>query len=589
MQSARSILSPVESQSKILNVDLSRSRRQLLGDILLFFAVLIATGLPRSLDLDRFATPDERLWLARSANFYFALGQLDFASTFQREHPGVTTMWAGTAGFLWRYPQYRGSGLGQLEFAALERYFDNNELGVSALDLLAAGRMVMVWGNTLILALAFLYARRLLGTFPALLGFFLIALDPFHIAHTRLLHLDGLLSSLMLLSLIAFLGYLRSKLYRDLLVSAVAAGLSWLTKSPGMFLLPVIGLLASADLAISIRSTRSFNPSAVRKWMVAGALWSVAAVLVFGLFWPAMWVEPLGSLSRVFGAATGYFEEGHGDAVYFDGEIFLDGKIGADRLDFYALNYLWRSTPVVLLGLGLFTLVYFFQRDWLAEKDMLRTTGGMLLLTAVYFIVLTAGGKKFDRYLLPAFPALDLVAAIGWYGLAKGLARRFSLGWWVFPLLIIFVVTAQALVALPNRPYYLSYYNPLLGGGQQALSTLQIGWGEGLDQAARYLNQKPDLGNLDVISWYAEGPFSLFFEGRSSPINVSREIKEYQWDRYLNADYAVIYVHQWQREMPAALLDCLAEHRPEHRIWLNGIEYVRIYNFREIPLETCRE
>jgi hypothetical protein len=42
-----------------------------------------------------------------------------------------------------------------------------------------------------VLLAGFWAAQRLLGFWPALLCFLFIALDPFHIAHSRLLHLDG--------------------------------------------------------------------------------------------------------------------------------------------------------------------------------------------------------------------------------------------------------------------------------------------------------------------------------------------------------------------------------------------------------------
>jgi hypothetical protein len=47
------------------------------------------------------------------------------------------------------------------------------------------------------------YAVRLLGRWPALVGMGLLALDPFAISHQRVLHLDGLMSGLMLLSVLA--------------------------------------------------------------------------------------------------------------------------------------------------------------------------------------------------------------------------------------------------------------------------------------------------------------------------------------------------------------------------------------------------
>jgi hypothetical protein len=45
--------------------------------------------------------------------------------------------------------------------------------------------------------------------------------------------------------------------------------------------------------------------------------------------------------------------------------------------------------------------------------------------------------------------------------------------------------------ALWTFPYYLSYYNPLMGGPRKAPQVMQIGWGEGLDQAGRYLDRNP--------------------------------------------------------------------------------------------------
>jgi len=200
-------------------------------DVLALIVIILAIWLPRGLALNRFVTPDEPLWLYRSANFYFALGQRDFASTFQKEHPGVTIMWAGTLGFLIRFPEYRGSGLGQIEMDQFH-YHMNNLAKVPPIELLTASRMFMVLGHTLVLALAYLYARRLIGPFPAFIAFLLIAFDPFHLALTRLLHLDGLLSNLMLLSLLAFLNFLLERRPLDLLVSAAAAGFSVLTKSP---------------------------------------------------------------------------------------------------------------------------------------------------------------------------------------------------------------------------------------------------------------------------------------------------------------------------------------------------------------------
>jgi hypothetical protein len=222
---------------------------------LLLAFVLLALWLPRGLALDRFVTVDEPKWLMRSANFYNALARGNLKDTFQREHPGVMITWAGTAGFLWRFPGYYKIAPEQ---AMTPTRFHNFLLshGRSSLDLLVAGRTFVVLGIVAALVTAFLVAARLLGMFPALLAFLLIAFDPFSIGLSRVLHLDGLVSALMLLSILAFAGYLylgRRKGY--LLLSAAAAGLAWLTKSP-LFPYTIYGLMFGGMVE---RSCRKFG------------------------------------------------------------------------------------------------------------------------------------------------------------------------------------------------------------------------------------------------------------------------------------------------------------------------------------------
>jgi len=85
--------------------------------------------------------------------------------------------------------------------------------------------------------------KGLLGEPVAWAGAGFLALDPFHIAISKVVHLDALLSMLMILSALSVLRYLQFhgaaerpqsfwSRYRLLLVSGVLAGLAFLTKSP---------------------------------------------------------------------------------------------------------------------------------------------------------------------------------------------------------------------------------------------------------------------------------------------------------------------------------------------------------------------
>ena len=531
--------------------------------------LVLASGLPRMATLDRFATADEHLWLTRSANFYCALANGDWAHTFQRQHPGVTTTWAGTLGFLSIARDYR-IGCQQIDKMQLEQILQDR--GFDPLALLQAGRRFMVLANVVALSLGFLYARQQIGPLPATIGFLLIAFDPFHVALSRLLHLDGLLSSLALLAVLSFSSYLHTRRARDLVVSGLAVGLSCLTRSTGILLFSLAALLAL------LSRWRDRQPTPFAEMV----LWGAMAASTFVALWPAMWVDAYRTVVKVLDMASNYADAGHSTPLFFAGTLYADGRLDASASLFYPVAYLWRSTPVTLGGLLAGALALVFRRDLMPRRPTWRTAIQLVLFALLFTGVLYSSAKKFDRYLLPAATSLHLVSAVGWVAMVRWLRERHTGLLWrcAAGSVLCLVVLGQMISAWRTYPYYLSYYNPLMGGSRAAPETMLVGWGEGLDQAARILNQRPDADQLHVISWYAPGCFSYFFQGTGHNIPTG-DMRDHDLQEALNADYAVIYyTHQMQRRLPQALLNYLAHQEPEHVVWIDGLEYARIYRMR---------
>jgi hypothetical protein len=556
---------------------------------LAFFGVVVALLLPRLPALDRYVTPDEPKWMMRSANFYHALTNFDLKSTYQHEHPGVTVTWAGMAGFIRRYPQYVNTRTGQIERAEKLFIFLRNHQ-IPLMSILATGRLFMVIFITATVALSFLVASRLLGLVSAFLGFILIAFDPFFTALSRLLHVDGLMSALMLLSLFSYLGYLYNgrKLY-FLLISGISAGLGWLTKSPALFLLPFIGLVALIDLVSKVREqNRKDRPLSqemarlVWRAFAPSLGWFAIASATFFILWPAMWVNPLNTLKLIFSQAAVYALEGHENITFFNGQIY---DIGDSAWYFYPISFLWRTTPPVLIGFGLAVLALIFhQRLGIPAKK--RSVVLYLVLFAVLFTVsMSLGDKKFDRYLLPAHLACDLIAAFGWVMLAETLtsrlADRFSERFRRFSLIALYgaLIAFQLSGVLQTYPYYLNYYNPLLGGIGKAVDVMMVGWGEGLDLAADYLNEQPSAEKLRVISWYGDGPLSFFFKGQTVGMDVDMSLEFLQ-----KSDYIVLYINQIPRQLPSQeILSYFETLTPLHVVKIDNLDYARIYKMQDIP------
>lgn len=517
---------------------------------LLLTAVALAMRLPR---LDVFITPDEPKWVCRSINFYRGLRAGELAQTRQTGHPGVITMWLGAPSMdvdlddPWLEVCQNPSISDIIEEHGPER---PRELG----RLLFDARRGVVWFTSICLGLSVLLLSRLFGLRVAGLAGVLVVLDPFLTAHSRFLHLDAVTTSLMLLSALCLLMARRSPRRAWWAASGALGGLAVVNKSPAMFMIAFAGLVIAVDWLLK---QTTFRAAVLRMAIWAGAL----AVAAFAA-WPAMWVEPLATLKLVLDTAFFYAGHPHANSNYF---------WGAPRPDpgaaFYPVALAFRLTPLTMLGLPLGCI-------WLVRKHERRedlwVMGAFVLL---YSVFMTLGQKKFDRYLLPVLPFVQIIVAVGLWGVVDWLAARLErwLRRWARPLLALALATAIAFTGmgvLARRPYYLTYYNPVLGGIRAATRTLLVGWGEGLEQAAAYLNGLSDGPSSTVCSRALPG-FAPFFQGRT--------INEPNYDP-ATVRYVVHYINEVQRRLePAMLARFYDRGNPLHTVQIDGVDYVYIF------------
>lgn len=538
------------------------------------FVLALASRAPA---LGGFVTIDEPRWLERSR--WFLSGVLterqcppvewgrEFATqgwgcTFQIGYPGVTTMWGGSLG-LWLHAWQSGVDLPTL-LSTVRVY--------PAMDpnLIAPMRLPFALAGALFVLLFYLLLRRLLAEPVALAAALLVALHPFHIGLSRIIHHDGLNTMFMVLSALALIGYwLRGWPWGWLLFSAVMGGLAFLSKQVSWFMLPYVGALAGVTLYYRWHTPQWRGWTEVWRLSASALSWAAIAALTFVAFFPAMWVMPGQVIRVIFSASTQLAEQGQ--PHYFLGQITNDpGWL------FYPLSWLLRSSPLegpgLLLALAASWPVLGRPRQILNHP----VETGLALFVVLLGLFVNLSNKKLDRYFLPAFPVIDVFVAIGLFWLAGRLAD-FSylarLRRWAAPLAGGIILWGQGGLALAHYPYYFTYYNPLLGGPLAAarLTTIQ-GWGEGLNEAAAYLNQKPAARKLHVVAEMWCTTFSPFFAGQANCLNSSA-------GGIMAADYLVYYYNVTQRRLawPEQWRYFNRHYLPEHRITLHGLDYVLIY------------
>ncbi len=506
-----------------------------------------------------FMTSDELKWTCRSIMFYRGLRSGNLAQTLQTGHPGVITMWLGvpsmgidptpdwlsvcsnpTYGHLLAVSPQAPITLGQYLFAGRR--------GVAVLTSLALG-------------IAFLLLVRLLGRRIALLAAIFVLFDPFYLAHSRLIHLDAIATSFLFLSVLGLAISLREGNPWFMALSGAFAGLAMLNKSPAMFAMPFVALVVGLYCLLD---RRPFG------WLVrSGLTWFLPALAVYCLLWPSVWVQPLKTLSAVLSMASDYATEPHGNGNFFWGAPVPDPGSA-----FYPLALAFRLTPWSMVG-ALLSL------PWLLRPGEHRRTWLVLWgFVLGYMVFMTVGDKKFDRYLLPVFPCVQVLAAAGFILGGEWLLGRLRLHWKRTSMSAA-LVAAGALcgvtLVLPHSPYYLTYYNPLLGGPQAAVKTILVGWGEGLDLGIGYLNALPGIEN-ERASARALSSLMTLFHGQSVDAD--------DYDA-ATTDYVLLYLNEIQRKLnPELIARYYDVAKPLYVGRLKGIDYIWVFENKtyEAPL-----
>ncbi|MGD8996926.1 MAG: glycosyltransferase family 39 protein, partial [Anaerolineae bacterium] len=463
------------------------------------------------------------------ALFWSALETGALGQTYQRHHPGVTTMWI--------------AGLGMRVFMMMHGWTPEDLMHPSGMmsgpqgPPAQAGVAALSFAIAACIALVFVLLTRLANGEVAFTAGCLLALDPFHLTHSKMIHVDGLLTVFMFLAALFLIAYVREKKWLYLTSSGIFTGLALLTKSPSLFLIPYAVLVLSWH-AILGEGRAHADRSGFRVWMgqlpgVSRDLvaWTCVAMCVFLLLWPAMWVKPGKVLSNMYEGVSHHVETPHPSPNFFAGQV-------VERLGplYYPATLGWKTTLVSLTG-TVATILFLFR--WRQREEGWELPWYVVIYVGAFLLMMTLGAKKWARYVLPAFAGLDVLA--GW-GVVRVAHAAGNQPWarkrtWIPTAIVAVALVAQGAIVLRRHPYYGTHHNILLGGSRVAQRVLHLGdQGEGLDLAAGFLNSLP---GADRLSAGVQDTNNLMF--RSNFVGRTHSIEDRE------VDYRVFFVHYNQR------------------------------------------
>ena len=559
----------------------------------IFFGVclFVVASASRLFSLGAHWTSDEAGWLDHSTVFMAAVEMGTFSETLVTFHPGVITIWIAALRTFFTEPHISVQGL------ALARWF------IGVVLLIGVG-----------VAAVLLY--RLFGRWVALIGATFLSFSPLFLAQSRRVHTDALAATFVLLTVLSLLLYCGAPQKRRYLVgSGIAFGLACLAKSYSLILL----LWLPICFVLFRNREETWRQFFLRGLGSTLCFLSCTLLTVFAL-WPLFWnptflmfgvcllgvtllayrelqkgahqrltlylasVVVVAAVSgymirtvwRVFDGVAWAITTPHNVEHFFLGQVLYDpGWL------YYPLVLCINTAPLTLpLVFGGCLFLWRKRHPWSRNGQegygrQFRIALALVAVVLLFTLCLSLTSKKFSRYLLPAFPILEILAALGFFEFLKWgysyIDSRFGaetnsqkLTFSIVTILCLCLI--QIVPVLRLHPYYGTYYN-LCFKLTDIRKIITVGAGAGYDLAAKYLNGKPNAQELRVQTFPQSAQFFIpYFVGQPLWSDAGEAVVP---------DYEVVHLRESQAGWVPQTGTLDGE--LEHVITLNGIDYVWIY------------
>jgi len=230
---------------------------------------------------------------------------------------------------------------------------------------------------------------------------------------------------------------------------------------------------------------------------------------------------------------------------------------------FYPLVLALKTSPLIWLGIGLFifTIIKNPRKYQSVDKKFILY---LSIFYLIYLLGMTTASKKIDRYMIPLFPWLGVLASIGITQAFTEIRSRYGKVGLQFSLLLVTGIgVLYPLVKL--YPYYFTYTNPLFGSAENANKIIgQKPFGIGIPELKSRLVAK--YGNGISLGFIDKKPMSTIY-----PNSKLFDIRETGTSKYN------LIILGPNEEMPKNVTSGKFTFVQDDAMYINGLEFWRIY------------
>src|SRR3990167_7823960 len=271
--------------------------------------------------------------------------------------------------------------------------------------------------------------------------------------------------------------------WKKVLISGIITGVALQAKQSNFLLIPMLGLIFFIQyFKLKTKEKIIFAKTRIKAIIAI----SLIGLCVFVLIWPQI----LFHFKEVYAIHNDTWSVRFSPKIWqitlSPPEIFF-GRLMLAPI-FYYIIYFFITIPVLILFL------FFAGVRQVFEKKSIYLFSILLWFLLPFSLSIYSWRQHGLRYIIEIYPALAIISAIGFETLTKKLARG-----QLYRFLLFLPIVAYLFISLWFiKPYYLDYFNELVGGVNTVYryNFFQTGWwGQGLKEAGLYLKNKAAVGS----------------------------------------------------------------------------------------------
>lgn len=336
-------------------------------------------------------------------------------------------------------------------------------------------RLVSVLFSSLCAVLIFLIAEEFISSFVGAVAAVIFSMIPFFLGLSQLATLESFIIFFFTASTYCFFKLFQRFSKKTLIAAGIVSGLALLVKQSNIILFPLFLGLYGIKYVSSNHTTKHF----FSKYLLSIMLIFLIAILTFVLLWPMPWTH----FSEAFEIQEKMWIN---DVKLSLPEVFLGKLILVPRIYYIVLFII--TTPVILYLLFIAGLLLINKRkNWILY--------GIVFWFVFPFIQSFYPFKQHGvRYIIEIYAPFSILAAIGFDYIAGFLTKNVVKKFYLFIPIFLYLFFNL----LKISPYYLDYFNELVGGVNNVYQKrlFQIGWwGQGIGEAGYYVQRIAPKGS----------------------------------------------------------------------------------------------